>query len=66
MAHYETTVRLTHISTSTKGRSGLSVADAVGAAKANLRYITQVFAKATLGATRTQEKKVIKINCLER
>lgn len=41
MAHYETTVRLTHISTSTKGRSGLSVADAVGAAKANLRYITR-------------------------
>lgn len=32
----------------------------------DLRYITQVFAKATLGATRTQEKKVIKINCLER
>ena len=28
MSHYETTVRLTHISTSTKGRSGLSVADA--------------------------------------
>jgi hypothetical protein len=41
MSHYETTVRLTHISTSTKGRSGLSVADAVGAAKANLRYITR-------------------------
>lgn len=41
MAHYETTVRLTHISTSSKARSGLSVADAVGAAKANLRYITR-------------------------
>ena len=33
MSHYETTVRLTHISTSSKARSGLSVADAVGAAK---------------------------------
>lgn len=41
MAHYETTVRLTHISTSSKARSGLSVADAVGAAKAHLRYITR-------------------------
>ena len=41
MSHYETTVRLTHISTSSKARSGLSVADAVGAAKAHLRYITR-------------------------
>lgn len=41
MAHYETTVRLSHISTSSKARSGLSVADAVGGAKANLRYITR-------------------------
>lgn len=41
MAHYETTVRLSHISTSNKARSGLSVADAVGAAKAHLRYITR-------------------------
>lgn len=41
MAHYETTVRLSHISTSSKARSGLSVADAVGGAKAHLRYITR-------------------------
>ena len=41
MSHYETTVRLTHISTSSKARSGLSVADAVGATKAHLRYITR-------------------------
>lgn len=41
MAHYETTVSLSHISTSSKARSGLSVADAVGAAKAHLRYITR-------------------------
>ena len=30
------------------------------------KYTWQIYAKATLGATRTQEKKVIKINCLER
>jgi hypothetical protein len=41
MSHYETTVKLSHISTSTKGRSGLSVAAAVGAATAHLRYITR-------------------------
>ena len=41
MSHYETTVKLSHISTSTKGRSSLSVAAAVGAAQAHLRYITR-------------------------
>lgn len=41
MSHYETTVKLSHISTSTKARSGLSVAAAVGAAQAHLRYITR-------------------------
>jgi hypothetical protein len=41
MAHYETTVKLGHISTSAKARSGLSVAAAVGAAQAHLRYITR-------------------------
>lgn len=41
MSHYETTVKLSHISTSTKGRNGLSVAAAVGAATAHLRYITR-------------------------
>ncbi len=30
------------------------------------KYCWQIYAKATIGATRTQEKKVIKINCLER
>ena len=30
------------------------------------KYIWQIYAKCTIGATRTQEKKVIKINCLER
>ena len=30
------------------------------------KYTWQIYAKTTLGATRTQEKKVIKINCLER
>ena len=41
MASYEATIRVSHISTSTKGRTALSVADATGAAKANLRYITR-------------------------
>ena len=30
------------------------------------KYVYQIYGKCTLGATRTQEKKVIKINCLER
>lgn len=41
MASYEATIRVTHISTSSKARSGLSVGDAVGAAKAHLNYITR-------------------------
>ena len=41
MATYEATVKVSHITTSTKGRNGLSATDAVGAAKANLRYITR-------------------------
>ena len=41
MATYEMTVKVSHISTSTKGRTDLSATDAVGAAKANLRYITR-------------------------
>lgn len=30
------------------------------------KYTWQIYGKASMGATRTQEKKVIKINCLER
>ena len=30
------------------------------------KYVWQIYGKCTVGATRTQEKKVIKINCLER
>ena len=41
MSTYETTVKISHISTSGKARNGLSVADAVGSAKAHLRYITR-------------------------
>lgn len=41
MSSYEATVRVTHISTSSKARNGLSVSAAVGAAKAHLNYITR-------------------------
>lgn len=30
------------------------------------KYVWQIYGKCTIGATRTQEKKVVKINCLER
>ena len=41
MAQYEASVRLSHISTSSKARNGLSKTDAVATAKAHLRYITR-------------------------